>query len=246
MVLVGILAGGTLKADDLAPVIGSLVNNRDKLDSVSFAEVVEASTGHRVIPVDQEDEFIRGQLLPAMVAVMDRVLAVMNEASSPAQARGRINEVSGDFEKAIRKQLDALDGFRCQFATKADGGTQRSGYPDLLLIHDSGRRLYLDPKVFASKSRHSSFRTFYYEPKRETNKITSDAHHLVVGIEHEGKIDGLWRFVSWELVDFSGMKVRLKAEFQSSNREMYRSGSLIKGTPKTESETQREGRPVEK
>jgi hypothetical protein len=33
---------------------------------------------------------------------------------------------------------------------------------------------------------------------------------------------GHWNFTRWDLVDLSEFKVKLKAEFQGSNRDMYR------------------------
>ena len=79
----------------------------------------------------------------------------------------------------------------------------------------------------ASGSRASTLRTFYYEPKVETSKIQDDAHHLIAGIEHDGRAGGQWTFLNWELVDVSGLRVNLKAEFQSSNRELYRPELIV-------------------
>ena len=75
-------------------------------------------------------------------------------------------------------------------------------------------------------SAESSLRTFYFEPKDNTLKITEDATHLLLGIEHDGK-DGKWEFLGYQLVDLSGLKVRLKAEFQASNRELYTEPSVL-------------------
>jgi hypothetical protein len=72
----------------------------------------------------------------------------------------------------------------------------------------------------------SSLRTFYFEPKDTTLKITEDASHLLLGIEHDGK-DGEWKFLGYQLVDLSGLKVRLKAEFQASNRDLYKEPSVL-------------------
>jgi hypothetical protein len=109
----------------------------------------------------------------------------------------------------------------------AEGREQRSGYPDLEILHRaSGRLVYLDPKLYAADSETSSFRTFYYEPKESTGKINADACHLLVGIAHRGE-PGHWRWVSWTLVDLSSCRVRLKAEFQGSNRDLYRPQSVI-------------------
>jgi hypothetical protein len=75
---------------------------------------------------------------------------------------------------------------------------------------------------------NSSFRAFYFEPKVATNKVRDDAVHLVVGFEHQPreKGDG-WKFTHWDLVDLAQFKVRLKAEFQGSNRDMYRPEAIV-------------------
>ena len=95
----------------------------------------------------------------------------------------------------------------------------------------TGRICYLDPKLYAKGSRASSFRTFYFEPKKETNKVNDDARHLIVGIEHDRDADG-WRFTRWELIDISHFRVRLKAEFEGSNRDMYRREAVVASGPK--------------
>ena len=74
---------------------------------------------------------------------------------------------------------------------------------------------------------NSSLRTFYFTPQTETNKVLHDANHLLVGIEHDGNT-GKWRYLRWHLVDLSGFKVRLKAEFQASNEDLYRPELIIR------------------
>lgn len=62
-------------------------------------------------------------------------------------------------------------------------------------------------------------------PKITTNKVTDDAVHLIVGFEHESKSGGVrWNFTRWDLVDLAHFRVRLKAEFQGSNRGSYGRG----------------------
>ena len=105
----------------------------------------------------------------------------------------------------------------------------RSGYPDLRIVDLASKRVfYLDPKLYAAGSRDSTFRTFYFEPKIATNKVRDDAVHFIVGFEHEphGK-NGLWKFTRWDLVDLARFKVKLKAEFQGSNRDMYRPEAIV-------------------
>ena len=102
---------------------------------------------------------------------------------------------------------------------------------------------YLDPKLYAAGTRDSSFRTFYFEPKKSTNKVRDDAVHFVVGFEHAPRgtvsasplarrssaeaANATWKFTRWDLVDLSRFTVKLKAEFQGSNRDMYRPEAIV-------------------
>jgi hypothetical protein len=162
-------------------------------------------------------------------------MAQLNAPDSVVQGIPRINEVSSHFEDLMRELLNKAPGLSCDFPKAAARGTQRSGYPDLELIeHQSHRVYYLDPKLYAVGSRDSSFRTFYFEPKVTTNKVLEDAVHFIVGFEHEkpvagpSRISGMhWKFTRWDLVDLSHFQVKLKAEFQGSNRDMYRPEAIV-------------------
>jgi hypothetical protein len=123
---------------------------------------------------------------------------------------------------------------RCDFPLTAEGKLQRSGYPDLRLADvESKRVFYLDPKLYAAGSRDSSLRAFYFEPKKATNKVRDDAVHFVVGFEHETREkNGLWKFTRWDLVDLSRFTVKLKAEFQGSNRDIYRPEAIVASSEK--------------
>jgi hypothetical protein len=193
-----------------------------EIDKLPFADVVEATTGHRVLPVAEGSPF--RAVLPN---VFDAVLAELNQEDSPVRGLRRINEASTHFESAISAKLDALPDFTCGSPKTAEGKTQRSGYPDLVIEHlPTGSFAYLDPKLFEETGRKSSLRTFYYAPKGETGKIHRDAHHLLVGIAHDGN-DGAWQFTGWDLVDLAKFEVRLKAEFQASNRDLYREELIL-------------------
>jgi hypothetical protein len=140
----------------------------------------------------------------------------------------RINEVSSHVETLLRELLSRTPGLSCDFPRTSEGRVQRSGYPDLRMVDAATQRVfYLDPKLYAAGSRASSFRTFYFEPKIATNKVTDDAIHLLVGFEHEPTGDRRWNFTRWDLVDLAHFKVRLKAEFQGSNRDIYRPEAIV-------------------
>ena len=119
-------------------------------------------------------------------------------------------------------------GLNCDFPRTADNKIQRSGYPDLRIVDLASNKIfYLDPKLYAAGSRDSSFRTFYFEPKVATNKVRDDAVHLVAGFEHEARTNGRWKFTRWDIVDLAQFKVKLKAEFQGSNRDIYRPEAVV-------------------
>ncbi len=152
----------------------------------------------------------------------------MNAPDSPVQGIARINEVSSHFEDLTRELLNAAPGLSCDIPRTANDRVQRSGYPDLRLVDMETKRVYyLDPKLYAAGSRDSSFRTFYFEPKLSTNKVRDDAVHFILGFEHEPRSAGHWNFTRWDLVDLSHFKVRLKAEFQGSNRDMYQPEAIV-------------------
>jgi hypothetical protein len=225
-----ILLLASLSADErkprIHPLISWLFEHPGEFSKVPFAEVIHAATGKKILPLDPTQPADQ-EMLARISRALDEVLEQMNQPESPVRREKRINEVSAHFEHALKERLNAEPDFICDFARTAAGKYQRSGYPDLRIEHrTSGRVTYLDPKVYAAQNRASTLRTFYFEPKRETNKVLEDAHHLVAGFEHDGRT-GEWTFLRWELVDLALFEVRLKAEFQASNRDIYRTEAIV-------------------
>lgn len=174
--------------------------------------------------------FCRDQrVAKAISAACNETLKRSNAANSPIQTVTRINEVSSHFENALRELPNSTPGLNCDFPKTAEGKVQRSGYPDMRIVDLASKRVYyLDPKLYAAGSRDSSFRTFYFEPKIATNKVRDDAVHFIVGFEHEPREkSGAWKFTRWDVVDLSQFKVKLKAEFQGSNRDLYRPDAIV-------------------
>lgn len=226
---------GPAGAEEPAPTdrtrrIQSLMETANALEGVPFREVIEASTGHKVIAVSPKSA-ADSALLDHLAAAADALLVWLNAPQSPVRGLRRINEASRSVEDQLRKLLNSGD-FSCAVPRTAGGTEQRSGYPDLRIVHiPTGRVTYLDPKLFETGSRASSLRTFYYEPRTLTGKIQEDARHILLGITHDGK-DGQWTFQSWDMVDLYDLKVRLKAEFQGSNRDLYRKDLLLRQSPR--------------
>jgi hypothetical protein len=219
------------KSSAVRQLIPWLLDEDAALKGILFSDVISATSGKRVLPVDRKDADT-ARILKSIGGALDKVLEEMNSADSPAKKQRRVNEMSKHFEDAIEAKLKAAPGLECSFPKTSAGNAQRSGYPDLRLTDKAtGRIFYLDPKLHAKGSRTSSLRTFYFTPKRETNKVNDDAHHLIVGIEHE-KTGAEVKFTRWELIDLSTFRVRLKAEFEGSNADMYREDAVVAGSGK--------------
>jgi len=215
-----------------------LLDEDRQLRGIPFAEVILDTTGKHVLAVDAKNETDQ-RVIKQISAACDETIKQMNTPDSVIQRILRINEVSSYFEDTLRELLSSTPGLSCDFPRTIDEKVQRSGYPDLRIIDLTSRRVfYLDPKLYAAGSRNSSFRTFYFEPKKATNKVGEDAVHFIVGFEHERREGGSsspgsmakaqrWKFTRWNLVDLSHFKVKLKAEFQGSNDDMYRAEAIV-------------------
>ncbi len=187
----------------------------------AFPEVVAAASGKQVLPLDRENPAHRRVIMAIDSALRESVDA-LNRPDSPVRSLRRINEASRFFEDELLERLNAMPDLSCDIPPNRNGKSQRSGYPDLRIIDSAtGTVFYLDPKLVERNAWKSTLRTFYFAPKSKTLKITDDAVHLLVGIEHDG-LDGQWTFGPWKLVDISTLNVRLKAEFQASNADLYR------------------------
>jgi hypothetical protein len=152
---------------------------------------------------------------------LDSSLTTLSLPDSPVRKMRRINEASKYFEDLLLEKLNQSPGLRCEIPPTKSDTIQRSGYPDLKITDmATGLVFYIDPKLVEAGSEKSTLRTFYYEPKTKTVKINDDAVHLLCGIIHDGKV-GEWKFTHYHLVDLSTLRVRLKAEFQASNADLY-------------------------
>ena len=204
-----------------------LLQENRELREIPFSEVILDATGKKVIAVDKNNETDQ-RVIKQIGDVLDEVVRRMNGPDSRIQGIARINEVSSHFEDMMRELLNATPGLSCDFPHTAANRVQRSGYPDLRLVDVETKRVfYLDPKLYAVGSRDSSFRTFYFEPKIATNKVLDDAVHFIVGFEHEKRSADGWKFTRWDLVDLAHFKVKLKAEFQGSNHDLYRPEAIV-------------------
>lgn len=214
------------KPDPDVVLVKSLLGENLSSRSFAFATVAEACSGKKVLPLT--DDPAHKRVTAAISKALGISLAELNKPDSPVRELRRINEASRFFEDGIHKHLNEISGILCDVPPTRQGEHQRSGYPDLRIIDQESKLVfYLDPKLVEQGSANSTFRTFYFEPKNETLKINEDAVHLLVGIEHDGK-ERQWTFTGWRLIDLHTLRVKLKAEFQAANADLYRKTELTK------------------
>lgn len=207
-----------------AALVKSLLGENLAGRTFDFATIAEACSGKRVLALG--DDPAHRRVIAAMERALAETIRELNAGDSPVRNLRRINEASRFFEDGLLARLNATAGLRCEVPPTRAGAHQRSGYPDLRVTDlASGAVFYLDPKLVEQGAAGSTLRTFYFEPKNETLKITDDAVHLLAGIEHDGR-EGQWSFTGWRLVDLSTLQVRLKAEFQAANADLYRKSTL--------------------
>ena len=222
-------APGDAPLPDKSTAVRTVMQAAAALEDVPFRDVVAAATGHTVRKLDPARDAVDAAIVGHLAHAAESVRDFLNGPESPVRGLRRINEASRHCEDRLVKAL-AADGFTCTVAPNAEGDAQRSGYPDLRMVHvASGRVVYVDPKLHESGAEASTLRTFYYEPRVLTGKIREDAAHVVIGFAHDGK-DGAWTFSSWRLVDLHGFRVRLKAEFQAANRELYDDANILRAS----------------
>jgi hypothetical protein len=208
-------------------LITTFLDGNGTYKDISFSEVVAASTGFQLIPLDTNNQ-VDSQILDEITKALDQSLKFFNQKQSPTHFETQVNQVATFFEEKIRETINAAPELNCDYARTIDGNLQRAGYPDLRIEHEpSGRVIYFDIKLVETGTLDSSLRTFYFTPKGSDGKVLNDGLHLLVGIEHNG-VASAWKFLRWHLVDLARFKVRLKAEFHANNQDIYLPEAIIR------------------
>lgn len=187
---------------------------------MSFAEVIFATTGQRVLPLDTN--------LPAHAALRTRILAAAADAGREARREGiasaRANEAGNGMEAFVKAALTRA-GLTNRTPVTTAGSEQIAGYPDVEILSDPP--CYLELKTFSASTANTTQRSFYYSPSARP-KVTRDALHLLLAYQLERtQRDGQTVFlpVQWKLLTLEDLKVELKFEFNQNNRRLYGPGN---------------------
>jgi hypothetical protein len=213
--------------DELSEFLAALdrVTTALETEGVTWSRLIRISTGHAVIPFDPSDKMHR-----ELVGSLARAAAELVESANSTRMAGwgvaRVNELGNALEEQFSRIFNDLGGlFQCR------GFSQSTGYPDRRITLEDRIVAYVDLKTFDSGSETSTFRSFYHQPRKARGKISTAALHLLVAFPHGPAEGGSGRY-SWKLegshiVDLAELRVKLKGEFQASNRDLYRVLSRI-------------------
>jgi hypothetical protein len=105
----------------------------------------------------------------------------------------------------------------------------------------SFRTFYFEPKIATNKVRDDAvhfivgfehqppprLRLTGQPPAGDSQNIREQAGSIGQRSAGSEKKEPAWKFTRWDLVDISKFKVKLKAEFQGSNRDMYRPEAIV-------------------
>ena len=176
--------------------------------ATSFRNVIHELSGYSVLDWNGEES---AHLLRAAE------IALMHMNREGVEAR-RVNEVGNAVEAVFRDAL-RKSGFQAEIPTTSVGRRKATGYPDIQ-AHRAGADFYIEVKTYNLKNRLTTQRSFYVSPSDEF-KVTRDAFHLVVAFAMEQGEDGEYRALSAEWLNLFELKIRLKLEYNSSNRDLY-------------------------
>jgi len=190
------------------------------MERLPFPVVVEAMTGHRVIPYIEEDD---GDLIAALSAAC---VKTVNDSEQTPVAANRPNDVSAKVETMLQNNLTEA-GITAE--RPMPQGRQRAaaqGYPDLLLWA-AGRPTYLEVKVSRVENiSKGSARNFFYQPT-QNSKVARDVRHLLCGFSIEEDSEKMWVLREWTITDLWFLRVKLKPEYNADNLEIYRREAVI-------------------
>jgi len=190
---------------------------RAPMRSVPLNVVVEALTGHKVLPFNPGN--------PKHAAVLRRLNAAAASVIAKVKARGgisskRVNEVGNTIEQYVRAALTEQGLPATVPAGEKTGKARVAGYPDIAFSFN-GENFYLDCKTHDKTTANSSQRSFYLSPTDDP-KISCDAVHLILSFEtaRDGA-SGAYQLASYKIVSIEKLTLDLKYEFNSDNRRMY-------------------------
>jgi hypothetical protein len=184
------------------------------LDNILFSDLVAATSQYRVLPIDEKNPQDQ-ELIQLLVKSANKYIALVKRRNIRLRS-DRINDVGKNIEEVFLEELKKTELQSVELLGS-------SGYPDMKIIDSYGRVVYIESKV-VSKDWDSTQRSFYYTSGK---KINSDGHHLLIAWDLLEEDDKYWAVTGWKLCDLSKLPIKVKIEFNSSNRAIYQEDSIL-------------------
>ena len=195
--------------------------NYEKLAEISklnnktfpFKEVIQAIEKRQVLP------FNNSNLLKLLKTACKNTIQPVNNI----EFNGRANEFGNIVANLFACECKNLS-LDYQKPKNNLGKKQESGYPDAYISFENAH-FYIELKTCEEKNQNQTFRTFYYSPSHHS-KIIYDASHLLIcfiTVKRKGVflLNG-----DFHIVDMREKNVKLKLEYNASNKELY-GGDLL-------------------
>ena len=181
---------------------------RQSPERLPLETVIEALSGCRVLDWQGEEQ-------QGLAEVAD---AILHEVRAAPLSAARPNEIGNRLEEVVSAAIDEI-GWQVGRPAGLSGRRRSAGYPDLEFTA-GGRAFYLEVKAFSSGTERSTQRTFYLSPSDDF-KVTRDAFHLLLACEIVPVGEDTYSLRSVKWLDLRNLEVRLKHEFNASNRDLY-------------------------
>jgi hypothetical protein len=196
----------------------------EPMKGIPFPIAIKALTGFKVLPFDIS--------LDPNKKLLEQLSKAAELGGKEAFQEGiitdRPNEAGNKIEPFVVKSLRYV-GLKADMPISKSGKKKVTGYPDIQIDDQSGRRVYLDCKTYSTLTKNQTFRTFYFSPS-EDPKITKDAFHLLMSFEldtAERKGERAFIPISWQIYTLDKLLIQVKHEFNASNRELYTKEALL-------------------
>ena len=193
------------------------------INNLKWRDVIKASCNKDVL-VFNKDSYEGINILDRWIT---ENLNLLQELGLSYQ--GRVNEFGNFMESQLEKNFEHKE-LKFLPVLNSNGKVQSSGYPDYKISYKKCI-MYGDCKVISTKTKLSSFRSFYYQPTK-TGKVLEDAQHFLLVFIREGKNGNNppFKIVDYKIVDLYDFTVGFKAEFQANNIETFNLKELSKKT----------------
>ena len=187
-----------------------------KIGKVSFPDVLLSSCNYKIISFDNSIPK-DAELLKHLNFALGNFIKLTKKTGSRFRGN-RINDIGKQIEPLIEQELR-----KTPLEVNKLGA---SGYPDFE-IKQGSRVTYLELKTTGNiQKSETHHRMFYFTSGK---KINSDARHLLLQIQMEEEENKYWKVISWQLRDFSKLKVRLKTEFNANFGDFEKTPLLKSG-----------------